>query len=468
LSERLRSVWRKNEPTREALSLTARTFTKFFTPTPLLFAAAVFHLLVTLSIYAIGRVGIIPDGFDRNGIAVSFASDGRRLRDQASILGDKLAHGRINDWRQAAAAPHIKFYSFSFAVLQRLLGANILSAEPLNALCYLTILIVIFNLGVLIFNRRVGLIAAVTVALWPSFLLHTTQLLKDPMFLVGMLTFILINLYLLCRNVSWIAALMLGAGGGIVALFTWLMRDSMGQLLVITGVLGAALLVVRQVRERKFPPANIFGIFLLIVLSLTVVRFVPRFKDPWRARDVQTIENIALDPAIAGSPSNAWPAFVMRIGKLRDQFIFETQAGRSNVDSDIHLTSASQVISYLPRATMIGFFAPFPNMWFETREQAGTVARRLSGFETIVTYVIESLAIVGLFGRANFRQRLAVWFLWLIAAMGMVLLGLVVVNMGTLYRLRYIFLLLLIVLAANGASRAFDRYKRHTREMADV
>jgi hypothetical protein len=325
----------------------------------------------------------------------------------------------------------------------------------------------------------VGLIAAITVALWPSFLLHTTQLLKDPMFLVGMLVFILVNLYLLCRSISWSTALMIGAGGGIVALFTWLMRDSMGQLLIVTVALGAAILAVRQVREREFQPANLVGMALVIALSVGVVRFVPRFKDPWRARDnVERTTSAALDPPSAaptaasrGSEarsSNAVLATAASIGKLRDQFIIESQEGSSNIDSDVQLTSRSQIIRYLPRAAMIGFFAPFPNMWFATGEQVGALARRFSGVETMAMYAIEVLAIVGLLGRASGRQRLAVWFLWSIAAMGMVALGLVVVNVGTLYRLRYVFLLLLIILAAKGAAHTFGWYKRRTGLMVDV
>ena len=42
------------------------------------------------------------------------------------------------------------------------------------------------------------------------------------------------------------------------------------------------------------------------------------------------------------------------------------------------------------------------------------------------------------------------WLLFLVAAIGMVALGLVVVNAGALYRIRYVFWMMLIVLAAEG------------------
>jgi hypothetical protein len=46
------------------------------------------------------------------------------------------------------------------------------------------------------------------------------------------------------------------------------------------------------------------------------------------------------------------------------------------------------------------------------------------------------------------RRNLKVWLLFLVAAVGMVALGLVVVNAGALFRIRYVFWMLLIVLAA--------------------
>jgi hypothetical protein len=42
------------------------------------------------------------------------------------------------------------------------------------------------------------------------------------------------------------------------------------------------------------------------------------------------------------------------------------------------------------------------------------------------------------------------WFVFLIAAVGLLALGLVVVNAGALYRIRYVFWMLLIVIAAEG------------------
>jgi predicted lipid-binding transport protein (Tim44 family) len=48
--------------------------------------------------------------------------------------------------------------------------------------------------------------------------------------------------------------------------------------------------------------------------------------------------------------------------------------------------------------------------------------------------------------------------LGLIAALGILSLGLVVVNIGALYRLRYAFLILLIIMAAGGVTQILERF----------
>ena len=55
------------------------------------------------------------------------------------------------------------------------------------------------------------------------------------------------------------------------------------------------------------------------------------------------------------------------------------------------------------------------------------------------------------------RRRAAAWLLLSVAATEMIALGLVVINVGTLFRLRYVFLMLLVVLAVGGAARLLGR-----------
>jgi hypothetical protein len=111
------------------------------------------------------------------------------------------------------------------------------------------------------------------------------------------------------------------------------------------------------------------------------------------------------------------------------------------------------LLRFLPRAAATGFFAPYPNMWLKVGSSVGLTGRLLGGVETLLMYAIELLAIICLWRE---RRCLPVWLMALTAVGGILSLGLAVVNVAVLFRLRYIFQILLIILAARGASRVLS------------
>ena len=135
---------------------------------------------------------------------------------------------------------------------------------------------------------------------------------------------------------------------------------------------------------------------------------------------------------------------------MRSRVAATCAAAGSNIDPDLQLNKDTDIALYLPRAFAIGMLAPFPGMWFSTGLMVGLKGRMLSGGEMLVTYLIELAALFGIWlGRA----RLTTWLLALSVAVGVTALGLAMPNIGTLYRLRYAFWMMLVVLAAGGVSK---------------
>ena len=113
---------------------------------------------------------------------------------------------------------------------------------------------------------------------------------------------------------------------------------------------------------------------------------------------------------------------------------------------------------------MVGFFAPFPNMWLRAGKQVGYTGRVISGFETLLTYMIESIALIGLWSA---RRNLSAWFLVIVIALGALALGLVVNNMGAMYRLRYPFWVLMVILGAGGITFLFRSFQKQRLNRVD-
>lgn len=414
-------------------------------------AAAGFHVLLSLSVYLIGYFSLFPSLVSPSGI---IADDSYLYRKEAISLVEILSQQGVGAWLSAPFQFHVKLYSLSFAVFGPVLGFNNLSAEPFNVCCYLAILYLVFKLGLEVFNRRTAMLATIIVALWPSFALLTTQLLRDPLFIIVMLTLMLVMVRLLMADYSWREGLIAGAIGGATGFLLWVVRKAMWEVVLAIVMLGVALFLVRLFRERRVLVGNLAGVALMLAMIFSVPYISRLFNKPV----------VPKKPAVAAAARADTPLtpLVARISLLRHRFnrSSEDATTTSNIDAHVEFKSLADIAWYLPRAAVIGYFAPFPNMWLTPVDPAGRLRRRLAGVETICMYLIEALAVIGLWSA---RRQLPTWLFLLATTTGVVALGMVVANIGTLYRIRYAFWILLIILGMEGAQvslRYLEKWKK--------
>jgi len=138
---------------------------------------------------------------------------------------------------------------------------------------------------------------------------------------------------------------------------------------------------------------------------------------------------------------------VAPIQVVRDSFAYTYKDSATLIDSDVQFITTMDVVRYLPRAMEIGCLAPFPNTWFAKGREVGLSGRLLGGAEMMAAYLLEMLA---LFAVWRARQLLSLWFLFCVILFGVTTLGLGLINVGALYRMRYGFFVLLIVLGMYG------------------
>ena len=220
---------------------------------------------MTIGLFWAGRAQIAPSLINRDGIIESFAFDSLGYQRAAIRLAEILKEGRLRAWATEPEQAHVKLISLQFAILRPLFGNSTLSAEPLNGLCYVSILSLVMLLGRELGGRRVGLLAAGVVALWPTFLLHTTQFLKDPLFIAAALAFILIVTTWLTRRYSWVRAVSLGALMVVTIGLLLLIRGKFGVVIFAVAFLGLALLIVRQLIERRLLYWNLVCPLLILI-----------------------------------------------------------------------------------------------------------------------------------------------------------------------------------------------------------
>lgn len=387
----------------------------------------------------------MPSQFDRNGIG-DFAPDGRSHQLDAVVLTEKLGHEGIIAWLKGIAPLHVRLYSLSQVFLGRLIGFNILAVEPMNLFYYLAILVIVYKLAEAMFGRRAALLAATIVALWPTLLLHTTQPLRDPLLITAVMAFFLIVTRWLTQTFSWRQTIAAGVLGALVLLVIWIVRLAMWDCMRGIVWLASGLLLLRLLKERRLLVGNVVTGAVLITASWIIPNWnqMLQFTEK-READVTSGRVLIGEKVIE---LTLWD----RIAERREGFVKRKQdqdykAG-SDIDGDVNIRGKSELISYFPRAAAIGLFAPFPNMWFGRGVAVGRGGRIISGIEMLLTYLIEALALYALW--KNWRQ-LSAWLLIFSTILAVTALGLVVANVGSLYRLRYPFWILLVIMGAGGA-----------------
>ena len=395
-----------------------------------LILAGAIHVALTTAIFLIGHFRVWPNRFDENGIGITFAIDGKTYHQVAIELVSEWKTNGFMAWLKTKAPLHSRLHSISFMMFGWLFGYNILSAEPLNLFYFLGILSCIYFLGRELFDAQTGVLAAAIVSVWPTFLLHSTQLIRDPLSIACLLALMLVLTMLLGREFVGAQAVLLGIAGAILVTVFWLARGNMWNVVIVAVAITVVMLAARMFRARKFVKGNVFAMLLIIVAMVVVPSRLESTTLPGVRPPVTTL---------------TIPSTIKQMSGRRAGFRSYTSQA-SNIDEDVQFNSTGDVIRYLPRAFVIGFFAPFPNMWIEVGS-FGRAHRVLSGVETFAMYFLYLAAALCVWRE---RRNLKMWLLLLVATIGMVALGLVVVNAGALFRIRYVFWMMMIVLAARG------------------
>ena len=433
----------------------------------LLAVAALFHITVAVLLFAAGRMQLAPRFADRDGIAP--ASDSLDYRHDAMKLATVLQRGGFATWRQTAAPLHVRLFSLILTLFAPLAGYGILAAEPLNLLCYLAVVSLTFAIGRETGGARAGLVAAATIALWPTFVFHTTQFLKDPPFIAGVLALVFVVVTWLTRTYDWrhaVAAATVMTGAASLLL---LIRSKFAVAILALIVLGAGLLVARQLIEKRLRVWNLACALVALAAAVLAV-----------SHSARTFHKVKAYPSLvrgeskslAGSRTRVRTAVVRQpagdqvsqaLGSVRGRYIVSDRISDSGIDDGVEIRSATDVIGYLPRAAAIGLWAPFPAMWLQSGQMVGKAGRLLTGLETLVIYILELLTIAAVLLRP---RRMPALLLVLFAALGVTLLGLVVTNIGTLYRFRYSFWILLIVTGISGGEKLVRAWRLAGRRRA--
>ena len=136
------------------------------------------------------------------------------------------------------------------------------------------------------------------------------------------------------------------------------------------------------------------------------------------------------------------------LAQIRRGFRSFAPEAKSNIDRNVGFGSVKDILIYLPRSAQIAFLSPFPNQWLrEGSTPANSLMRRISAYEMIVIY----FALIFLpYAIWHWRRRIEIWVISAFCVYMMLIYGLAVCNIGTLYRMKYVYITTLLALGIAG------------------
>ncbi|MCX7626811.1 MAG: hypothetical protein N2Z69_00095 [Methylophilaceae bacterium] len=293
--------------------------------------------------------------------------------------------------------------------------------------------------------RRLGLrgwpfILALAPFVFPSSMLIYGQPHKDILSLPGILL------------VAWAWVFALDEGGAKLSrrfhmamaassglLLIWWGRPYQAQLMIAVSLLIWAVVAVGVWMRKRLPLAG--GTVILVVLIVTYVG----------------AEKLAAPAAPAAPLCETWkpeisiPVLARPVGTLicyRHGFIQYHAGAEANIDHDRPLTNYVEVLAYLPRALQIGLLSPFPiHWWSDASSPGGHIRRLMSGVEMLYVYAVLAGLLWVLRRSSSWAQVSA---MLLIGLIGVLFYAYSSPNVGALYRYRFPFLVLLLMVGMMG------------------
>ena len=405
-----------------------------------------------------------------NGVGLLLNTDSVAYHDLAVELAQRIHR---EGWRMWELSPKDQFPIGFYGAIYALTLPAPWMAIPLNAVAHaFSALLIIQMMRLLVDDWRIAALAALPYVVFPSASMWYSQLLKDGYFNLGALLFCYgwVRLAIhpgeqrVWRDHMLSAALIItgfAITGAVrphtLTLLYW------ASVFMATALLGHMIYCIskkivtfRQVWASMIIPL-VFPVLLIEIKNEAVERdFVPIVQTDMKAR-LSSVEKSywrftpwlpkALDRRLA------------TLAGVRKGYISNVYKARSTIDQDIEFHDAADLVAYIPRAIQIGFLAPFPRLWFEPGSTpASTAMRRVSMVEMSIVYG----ALVFLpFALWRWRDRVEMWVAVIFCGSLVLVYAMGTPNVGTLYRVRYVYLMPFVALGVLAAASLWrDGWKR--------
>ena len=435
----------------------------------------IFHALVAIILFVVANSEYLSNLHNGQGFWY-FAIDSTLYHQEAINSTTFLRNSQWLDWWSAYELhQHVKWIALVYWATGH---EALISFEIINGLVWSSSIVLLYKSSKLIFNNLIVSAISVLFFFQPSILISSTQLLRDPFFILG----ICIMCYgwaILKKNNLGIVLILIGS------VFFISMRPYFSFVLFAVFFFYSIKLILNKEISISTISLLIVPLFIFMQLALSPMPAYLQFKvdiqnniykgenilDPLPIQnnsnkgenilDPLPIQNGNIKSAVFWQTVTSIPNFLTdklsaiipnsvidKLSAMRSGFRIVNRSAGSKIDVDQSYNGFVDAISYFPRVVQVAFLSPFPSHWIETGKETGRIGRTLSGLEMLSWYFI----ILG-FLYIVFTKPLVIEPLLPIITLSVfviILLGYVVPNIGAIYRMRQGFMIPFYIVGVYG------------------
>lgn len=313
-------------------------------------------------------------------------------------------------------AGNITSYDYFTSFVYSITGHSPLSLFLISSLAGSLAALFIYIIGKELFSKKVARITSIFAFFWPSFIMWSTQNLKEPMIAMLGCVLILAVLYIMKRPLP---ALLL-----LAFLSSWvLFKIGAPYAIVLISMIffTSVFLFVKHLFRHKFPVILVLGFLIFILVYVNYSKIITFISEKSIYTDIKNYKSIF---------------------EFLDYNRSVRAFGRLGFFQNADISSFGRAIAFMPLGLLYAVFAPFP--W-----QLGSITQIIAAPETLLFYMLFPVTLKGvIFGYSKrFNQSL---LLLSIIGSTLIFLGLIEGNSGTLFRHRFLAFNLLFIFTAIG------------------
>lgn len=387
----------------------------------------------------------------------------------AAEMADRINVSGWSEWRLmpgGGTTANVGILAAVYAVF----GADPVWFIPLNAGFHALGALLVLRLGLHLMPGRGGLIAgsfaAVLFLVFPSALVWYGQNHKDAFLITGFLLilFVLIKaeanqaLFEILKNLVFMVS------GCVIVV---IMRPHM-LMVYATAIATSCFIIVsiKLIRRTDTRMPVIRNVILMLGVMVAVQLAVStKLGIASKASSIITMSShygeTVRDLGWRWENSGALPDFIeSKLEQISFVRVYFINSGRlvdagSTIDETISPINAWEMFAYLPRALLVGLFAPFPDAWLERP----TLPRLIGAIETLIFYLVVPGVLIMVWKMPS--QSLFVCLA--VAAIVLTVLSYTSPNIGTLHRIRYGPIFVFMLIGASGWFYIFHRMSDYLR-----